>query len=343
MIINEAGEYTLQYTATDACGNSTTVERDLVVEAPPTYRTVLYTDGTFIINESSRDEAANVQAHGQPTNVYAPFDPNGATDADKYIFGSASSRPWNSQTASVISVEIGSNISPTSTANWFYGMSACTSIDLTNLDTSSVTDMFQIFRGCSSILSLDLSGINTSSVTRMEALFHSCGALTSLDLSAFDTSNVTSMQYMFFNCKALASVNLSSFDTRNVSNMDDLFYGCEALTAIDVSGFNTSSVTSMGSMFAYCSALTSLDLSNFDTSLVTNMTQMFNGCTSLVTIYASALFVTTNPSLASAKMFTNCTSLVGGAGTTFSTVYVDKTRAKIDGGTVDPGYFTARS
>lgn len=40
MIINTAGEYTLQYTATDACGNSTTVERDLVVEAPPIYGAV---------------------------------------------------------------------------------------------------------------------------------------------------------------------------------------------------------------------------------------------------------------------------------------------------------------
>lgn len=40
MIINEAGEYTLQYTATDACGNSTTVERELVVEEPPYYGAV---------------------------------------------------------------------------------------------------------------------------------------------------------------------------------------------------------------------------------------------------------------------------------------------------------------
>ena len=37
MIINTAGEYTLQYTATDACGNSTTVERELVVEEPLIY------------------------------------------------------------------------------------------------------------------------------------------------------------------------------------------------------------------------------------------------------------------------------------------------------------------
>lgn len=40
MIINTAGDYTLQYTATDACSNTTTVERELVVEAPPYYGAV---------------------------------------------------------------------------------------------------------------------------------------------------------------------------------------------------------------------------------------------------------------------------------------------------------------
>ena len=34
MIINTAGEYTLQYTATDACGNSTEVTRQLIVSSP---------------------------------------------------------------------------------------------------------------------------------------------------------------------------------------------------------------------------------------------------------------------------------------------------------------------
>lgn len=37
MIINTAGDYTLQYTATDACGNTTVVERELTVEAPLIY------------------------------------------------------------------------------------------------------------------------------------------------------------------------------------------------------------------------------------------------------------------------------------------------------------------
>ena len=41
-------------------------------------------------------------------------------------------------------------------------------------------------------------------------------------------------------------------------------------------------------------------------------------------------------------MFRNCTSLVGGAGTTYSSLNpADKTYARVDGGTANPGYFTA--
>lgn len=48
MKINTDGTYTLQYTAVDSCGNETIEERTVIVASP---RTVLYTDGTFIINE----------------------------------------------------------------------------------------------------------------------------------------------------------------------------------------------------------------------------------------------------------------------------------------------------
>ena len=41
-------------------------------------------------------------------------------------------------------------------------------------------------------------------------------------------------------------------------------------------------------------------------------------------------------------MFTGCTSLVGGMGTTYDENHVDKTYAHIDGGPSNPGYFTAK-
>ena len=45
----------------------------------------------------------------------------------------------------------------------------------------------------------------------------------------------------------------------------------------------------------------------------------------------------------SANMFSNCTSLMGGQGTTYNENFIDKTYAHIDGGTSNPGYFTAKN
>ena len=130
---------------------------------------------------------------------------------------------------------------------------------------------------------LDLSNFNTSNVTNMQFMFVMCTSLTSLDLSNFNTSNVTDMQGMFRECSSLTSLDLSNFNTTNVTNMTRMFSGCSSLTSLDLNGFNTSKVTNMSEMFYYCSSLTNLDLNNFNTSNVTNMGNMFDGCKKLQT------------------------------------------------------------
>ena len=108
---------------------------------------------------------------------------------------------------------------------------------------------------------------------------------------------------------------------------------------------NTSEVTNMDYMFCYCNNdnLTSLDLSHFNTSKVTKMGWMFYSCSNLRTIYVGSGWSTaavTN----SNSMFWNCTSLVGGQGTTYNESNPwDKTYAHIDGGTSNPGYFTDKN
>ena len=240
------------------------------------------------------------------------------------------------------------------------------SIDTSGFDTSNVTDMSGMFANCIYLVGIDISGFDTSNVTNMSAMFLMCFRLESIDISGFDTSNVTDMSGMFYQCP-LSSIDVSNFDTGNVTNMSGMFALCANLTSLDLSGFDTSSVTTMSNMFDYCSSLTSLDLSGFDTSSVTNMSNMFNKCVSLTsldlsgfdtssvtnmsdmfsycsslsTIYASNLFNTDN--VTSGKyMFTNCTSIVGGCGTTLNSSKTDKTYAHIDGGTSNPGYFTAK-
>ena len=153
----------------------------------------------------------------------------------------------------------------------FAGCSKLTSLDVSNFDTSSVTNMNEMFSNCSKLTSLDVSNFDTSSVTNMGSMFSNCSSLTSLDVSNFDTSSVTNMNSMFYNCSSLTSLDVSNFDTSSVTNMNSMFYNCSSLTSLDVSNFDTSKVTSMNEMFRSCKGLTSLDVSNFDTSNVTNM------------------------------------------------------------------------
>jgi surface protein len=126
--------------------------------------------------------------------------------------------------------------------------------------------------------------------------------------------------------------------------MNSMFEECLALTSLDLTSFNTSNVTNMKYMFFWCKRLTSLDISNFNTSKVKNMTSMFHGSNSLAIIYISDKW-NTGKVTESSNLFYNCTSLVGGAGTTYNSNYIDKTYARVDGGpnSETPGYLTLKS
>ena len=187
-----------------------------------------------------------------------------------------------------------------------------------------------------------MTGFKTDKVTDMSGMFYYCSGLTSLDVSGFKTDNVTNMNTMFVNCSSLTSLDVSGFKTDNVTNMMLMFDQCSGLKSLDVSGFNTENVTDMGGMFLGCSGLTSLDLSGFKTDNVEYMIQMFRDCSSLTTIYSGDGWSTAKVQEGT-DMFTGCTSLVGGAGTRYDESYTDYTYARIDGGSDNPGYFTAKA
>ena len=152
-----------------------------------------------------------------------------------------------------------------------------------------------MFLSCFSLKSLDLSNFNTSNVTNMNSMFFNCSGLTSLDLGNFNTSKVTDMSSMFQSCDSLKSIDVSNFDTSQVTDMNSMFQGCyiDGLTSLDLSNFNTSNVTDMSSMFdygtsysdGYLQGLTSLDISNFNTSKVTSMYNMFANHRKLTDLY----------------------------------------------------------
>ena len=77
--------------------------------------------------------------------------------------------------------------------------------------------MIGYFTEFNKMTSIDLSALDTSKVTNMSGMFAGCSQLTSLNVSNFDTSNVTNMDFMFCECPAWATVDQTKFANANVN------------------------------------------------------------------------------------------------------------------------------
>lgn len=194
--------------------------------------------------------------------------------------------------------------------NMFYNCKSLTSLDLKTFDTHNVLGMSYMFFGCNNLTYLNVSSFDTSNVGNMNWMFAGCWKLTNLSVSNFDMHSVRTMLGMFSSCKGLTHIDVSHFNTENVKNMQAVFQNCENLSSLDLSGFNTSKVKDIASMFNSCKSLTSLDLSNFDTQLVTQSTSLFYGCQKLEAIYLGDKFSLEGLSklYASIYMFYNCSA-----------------------------------
>ena len=70
-----------------------------------------------------------------------------------------------------------------------------------------------MFLGCSSLTSINLSNFDTKSVTNLNGMFWGCSSLTSIDLSNFKTNKVSDMNEIFYFCKNLKFINIANFST----------------------------------------------------------------------------------------------------------------------------------
>ena len=196
------------------------------------------------------------------------------------------------------------------------------------------------------IVELDLSNFDTSQVTDMQFMFSGMSSLTSLDLSNFDTSQVKYMNYMFSYMSSLTTLDLSNFDTSQVAYMNSMFSGT-SLTSLNLSNFDTSKVMKMSNMFFNMRNLTSLNLTNFNTSKVTDMEDMFSlsndyaSDDKLEKIYANNDFDISKLT-AFSNMFRNRKKLRGGNGSYLANPSTaDKTWLRVDRPGVQ-GYFTRK-
>lgn len=245
-------------------------------------------------------------------------------------------------------------------------------IDLTNLDTSDVTDFSGMFEGCTALEKVNLSKIDTSKAKEMGGMFYDCSSLASIDLSGLNTSSVKSMMDMFDNCTNLKEVNMSGLDLNNLWATSSMFSNCESLTDVNFSGSKMNNLLMSSMMFSDCKSLTTLDLTSFGTTNLRMMGGMFKGCDKLTTIIVSPRKWNTNKvgddsgfreildkegwgefldnyrdnrpmfvAEATWQVFERCSSIKGGSGTTYDSNKTDSSYAIIDGGTSKPGYLTA--
>ena len=220
-------------------------------------------------------------------------------------------------------------------------------IDLSNFDTSNVTNMAFMFNHCNRLKEIKgLDKFITSKATTMEGMFQSCFKLEFIDVSSFDTSKVEIMNFMFVdcfklkgikginklntkkvtnmtgmfeNCLSLKYLNIENFDTSNVTNMSYMFNKCKKLKEIKgMDKFNTINLTTTYAMFQFCTEIEKIDLSGFDTSNVTNMSYMFNKCKKLKEIKGLNTFITKNVK-DMARMFNECSELENLVLTSFET------------------------
>ena len=216
--------------------------------------------------------------------------------------------PWKEYHEEILAAEVHLK-EITNTSNFFMNCWYLQDIDISNLDTSKVTDMSRMFYSCGAH-KIDLSTMDTRNVTNMESMFaHS--SVEELNLSNFDTSNVTDMGNMFSGCSNLKEINLSSFDTSNVTDMEEMFANCTNITELDLSNFDTHNVTSMFRMFyqntSSNSKIKKINVSNFDTSNVTDMEGMFQGCEEITELDLSSF--NTAKVFSMTDMFMGCSKL----------------------------------
>ena len=269
--------------------------------------TTLYKDGTLIINEKTKNRSANISTHGAVAKEY-----DAMSNSNSYVFtgqcipdkGCTSDALWFQARTHILNVEIGNNIKPISTANWFLELSNMKKGDFTNLDTSSVTDMSSMFDGAGyNATTFELKGLESwdvSKVTNMSSMFRDAGNNTTTwsigDLSNWNTSSVTDMSSMFYGTGYNATtfnLNLSGWNTSSATDMSSMFSsaGSRATTWSigDLSTWNTSSVVSMSEMFYDAgSSATTFELKgleSWDVSKVTNMSSMFRGAGSRATTF----------------------------------------------------------
>ena len=117
-----------------------------------------------------------------------------------------------------------------------------------------------------SLVKVDLTGIDTSTVTDFSEMFHSCKNLTTIiGIEDLDISSATTLGYMFYDCGKLTEPPIKSIPT-SVTNIGNMYWSCSSLLEDIVI---PSHITDCHEMFKNCTSMTHIH-SNWNNSYDVN-------------------------------------------------------------------------
>ena len=116
------------------------------------------------------------------------------------------------------------NIVNNSLSGIFYNCINIIEVDMTNFDTSLITDMSEMFSMCHSLKSLNVQNLNTAKVESFRYMFFECISLISINLESFTIPKATTLYRMFFNCQKLEYINIKNFEEKENTDITEMFY-----------------------------------------------------------------------------------------------------------------------
>ena len=159
----------------------------------------------------------------------------------------------------------------------FYAAILKGEINVSNWDTSNVTDMHKCF------------AMSRSNNVFVDTIYNNGrGEITYIKgLENWDTSNCETFESLFDNQCKMQSYNIANWNTSKVKNMAHMFrWNHINLTEIDLSGWDTSNCEDMNCMFRNCYHLEKIKF-NFDMIKVADLTDIFLNDYRLTTLEGS--------------------------------------------------------
>ena len=213
--------------ATDSNGDKQNINADFSkvdFKTPGTYKVTLTTD-----DNQKKTVNLTVQYAKQWGTVGWDFDSTSGvlTLLNSGTLGESADSPWNRTDENKIDSSLIKKIvfskpvyAPKNSTSLFARLGKIEQFDnMSNLDTSLVTNMNDMFAYESAITKLNLSTFDTINVRNFQGMFFGSDHIESLDLSNFDTNNVINFPYMFSSLDKLKELTLGEkaiFDNQSI-------------------------------------------------------------------------------------------------------------------------------